>query len=74
MITVKQFPNRRVSENEGYLIWKEDDTKEDNRATVMMNGTQEGKCFWLTYFKYYKIDKKDHHQSPVPKHPVTNGI
>lgn len=68
MITVKQFPNGGVSENQSCLIWKEDDTKEDNRATVMMNGVQEGKCFSLTYFKYYKIDKKDHHQSPIPKH------
>lgn len=51
MITVKQFPNRRVSEDKGCLIRKEDDTKEDNRGTVMMNGIQEGKCFSLTYFK-----------------------
>lgn len=66
MITVKQFPNRGVSENQNCLIWKEDDTKEDNKATVMMNGVQEGKCFSLT--EYYKIDKKDHHQSTIPKH------
>lgn len=67
MITVKQFPNRRVSEDKGCLIRKEDDTKEDNRGTVMMNGIQEGKCFSLTYFKQCKIDKKYHHQSQVPK-------
>ena len=64
MITVKQFPNRGVSENQSYLIWKEDDTKEDNRATVMMNDVQEGKCFCLIFFKYYKIDKKG--SSPKP--------
>lgn len=30
VITIKQYSNRRVSEDEGHLIGKEEDTKEDN--------------------------------------------